>query len=84
VVAGAIRCRQRILSVEEGMWDDQTPCAEIHVDSRLVAVEPRLMRPFQGWRYLEAKDAPPDAPDDPSGTGLPARLLQELRVLGLG
>jgi hypothetical protein len=84
VVAGAIRCRQRILSVEEGMWDDQTPCAEIHVDSRLVAVEPRLMRPFQGWRYLEAKDAPPDAPDDPAGAGLPPRLLQELRVLGLG
>jgi hypothetical protein len=42
------------------------------------------MRPFQGWRYLEAKDAPPDALDGQAGTGLPARLLQELRVLGLG
>ena len=82
VVGGAIRCRQRILAIEEGMWDDTTPCAEIHVDPRLVPVEPRPMRPFQGWRYLAPAEAPPDGAA-PSAAGLPPRLLQELRALGL-
>lgn len=82
VVGGAIRCRQRILAIEEGMWDDTTPCAELHVDPRLVPVEPRPMRPFQGWRYLEAAEAPPDAAETGS-SGLPPRLLQDLRTLGL-
>jgi hypothetical protein len=84
VMAGAIRCRQRILAIEDGMWDDQTPCAEIHVDPRLVMVEPRLMRPFQGWRYLDAKDAPADAEDGPASGSLPPGLVLELRGLGLG
>ncbi|MCX7685127.1 MAG: DUF1489 domain-containing protein [Acetobacteraceae bacterium] len=84
VVGGAIRCRQRILAIEHGMWDDSTPCAEIHVDPRLVAVAPRPMRPFQGWRYLEAAEAPPDAEGAASAPGLPPRLLRELRALGLG
>ena len=84
VVAGAIRCRQRILAIEDGMWDDATPCAEIHVDPRLVPVEPRLMRPFQGWRYLAAQDAPADAAGDLATGNLPPRLLQDLRALGLG
>jgi hypothetical protein len=82
VVGGAIRCRQRILAIEEGMWDDTTPCAEIHVDPRLVPVEPRPMRPFQGWRYLEPAEAPPDAAEA-GATGLPPRLLKDLRALGL-
>jgi hypothetical protein len=83
VVGGAIRCRQRILAIEEGMWDDATPCAEIHVDPRLVPVEPRLMRPFQGWRYLEARNAPPDLTAEPPAARLPPGLAEELRALGL-
>ena len=83
VVGGAIRCRQRILSIEQGMWDDTTPCAEIHVDPRLIAVETRPMRPFQGWRYLEARDAPPDLRQAAAAARLPPGLAEELRALGL-
>jgi hypothetical protein len=42
------------------------------------------MRPFQGWRYLNLKDAPADL--DKSGKGLaamPEPLRRELRELGL-
>lgn len=83
VVAGAIRCRQRILAIGQGMWDDTTPCAEIHVDPRLAPVEPRPMRPFQGWRYLDAKDAPPDLQHADSPARLPPGLAEQLRALGL-
>jgi hypothetical protein len=83
VVAGAIRCRQRILAIEPGMWDDTTPCAELHVDPRLVPVESRPMRPFQGWRYLDAKDAPADLQDTDVTARLPPGLAEELRTLGL-
>ena len=30
----------------------------LSLDQRIVPVEPRPYRPFQGWRYLAAKDAP--------------------------
>lgn len=83
VVAGAIRCRQRILAIEHGMWDDATPCAEIQVDPRLMPVEARPMRPFQGWRYLETADAPPDLRGPGSAAQLPPGLAEELRSLGL-
>lgn len=83
VVSGAIRCRQRVLAIEHGMWNERIPCAEIHVDPRLVPVEPRLMRPFQGWRYLEARDAPPDLVAEAARLSLPPGLAEELRALGL-
>jgi hypothetical protein len=83
VIAGAIRCRQRILAIEPGMWDDASPCADVHVDARLIPVEARPMRPFQGWRYLEAKDAPRDLRDAGATARLPPGLAEELRVLGL-
>ena len=40
------------------------------------------MRIFQGWRYLEAKDAPPDIGTDDTGD-MPAELAAELRNLGI-
>jgi hypothetical protein len=82
VIGGAIRCRQRILGITEGQWDEATPCAEIAVDPTLVPVVPRPMRPFQGWRYLDPAEAPPDAAED-TAAGLPPRLAAELRALGL-
>ena len=51
---------------------------------KVVAVLPRPMRPFQGWRYLEHRDVPPDL--DSAGAGLaemPEPMRRELRELGL-
>ena len=82
VIKGQIRVRQRILRLdrredEEGVW-----CA-IVLGRRLVRVRPTAHRPFQGWRYLEAGDAPPDLVKGEGGDELPEKLAAELRALGL-
>lgn len=82
VIKGQVRVRQRILKLErredeEGVW-----CA-IVLGRRLVRVQPRFHRPFQGWRYLEREDAPPDLIWRQPADELPEKLAAELRALGL-
>lgn len=54
----------------------------IILDTRMVPVIPQPKRAHQGWRYLEARDAPPDAFAGDLGE-LPPTLAGELRTLGL-
>ena len=50
----------------------------------MVAVAPRPMRAFQGWRYYEAKDAPPDIDEaQPGFAAMPDAMRRELASLGL-
>jgi hypothetical protein len=88
VIGGAILVRQRIADIISDRWDDGTPCAGLVLDGTLVPTEPRVMRPFQGWRYLEPADAPPDRrtglaeAQEPFGE-MPAAMRRDLRALGL-
>jgi hypothetical protein len=88
VIGGAILVRQRIADIISDRWDDGTVCAGLVLDSALVPTRPRVMRPFQGWRYLDAADAPPDRhaglaeEQEPFGE-MPAAMRRELRALGL-
>lgn len=62
---------------EDGRWN-------IHLQPRLILVEPRARRAHQGWRYLEELDAPPDlAQGMTEGDVMPGRLVRELAKLGL-
>ena len=46
--------------------------------------EARAHRPFQGWRYLEPKDAPPDITAETGDLAdMPPEMLRDLRTLGL-
>ena len=85
VIGGAVAVRQRVLDIIEDRRDDGTPCAGIVLDAALVPVAGRLMKPFQGWRYLPAADAPEDLADAgmTNGADLPAKLRRELQALGL-
>lgn len=49
----------------------------------LVAVRPVPKRAHQGWRYLEAGDAPADLAAGESGDTLPAGLARDLAALAL-
>ncbi|MBN8848904.1 MULTISPECIES: DUF1489 domain-containing protein [unclassified Sphingomonas] len=56
----------------------------IHIDPVLRLVHPRPKRAHQGWRYLEAADAPLDLSDgEGGGEVLPASLAGKLGELGL-
>jgi hypothetical protein len=84
VIAGRIRVRQRLIGLVARRDDDGVPRCELRLDPRLIEVSPRHHRPFQGWRYLAAKDAPADlAGGRARGDKLPPALEEELRALGL-
>jgi hypothetical protein len=60
VISGVIRCRQSIVRLAEAIDEQGIPCCDIIMSPDLVRVTPRPKSPFQGWRYLDPKDAPPD------------------------
>ena len=88
VVRRRIRVRQRILAFDrhEARASAKPKCA-IVMDPELFATDPVHRRPHQGWRYLEAADAPRDLgpvgmvslPED----AFPPEMAAELRALGL-
>ena len=80
VFKGVILCRQRILEVATVGQGPNARC-EVTLDPEVVRVAPTPRRAFQGWRYLEAKDAPPDLAQDVTGD-VPADLARQLRDLG--
>jgi hypothetical protein len=58
--------------------------AIIRLDADLVRVRAASKRAHQGWRYLEAADAPADLEGEPDGIdALPPRLLGKLTGLAL-
>jgi len=60
VIQRAVLVRQRIVGIVKDVWDDGSVCTGLVLDPVLVRVNPRAQKPFQGWRYLAAKDAPGD------------------------
>ena len=80
VIQGYYAVRQRLVGIEPVLADDGTTKCRLDLDPELIPVAPHSKRPFQGWRYLPAEDAPPDA-----GTagGDSQQLLRALSELGL-
>jgi hypothetical protein len=83
VIGGTMLVRQRIIGIEPATRLDGTACAAILLDPDLVAVTPRPVKAFQGWRYLKADDAPADLDLQSAEADLPFELAQRLRELCL-
>ena len=84
VIRGEIQCRERILAVRPFVDKDGIGRCHIALDCKPVLVEPRPHRAFQGWRYLDPKDAPRDLDRAaPGARDMPEDLRRELRQLGL-
>jgi hypothetical protein len=84
VIKGVMHVRQRLLGFEEGHKSDGSRCCLILLDEALVPVRPVPRRAFQGWRYLEAADAPPDLGKGAKAlAGLPPKMRRDLADLGL-
>jgi hypothetical protein len=84
VISGVIRCRQPILRLAEAIDEQGIPCCDIIMSPDLVRTMPRPKGPFQGWRYLDPRDAPADV-DEVGGFAEEGslELAEELARLGL-
>jgi hypothetical protein len=84
VIKGFVRVRQGIIALDKVTNAEGRPACALVFDENLVRTELMAFRPFQGWRYLSAEKAPPDAPAIGGAfQGMPLDMAQELRALGL-
>jgi hypothetical protein len=80
VFRGVVLIRQRIAAIETVGEGVQRRC-EILLDDAQIPTAPQPRRAFQGWRYLEAKEAPADFGEAANGD-LPLELARRLREAG--
>ena len=71
VIRGEIAAREKILAIEPFRDRDGIGRCRLVMQPKVIAVAPRPMRPFQGWRYFAANNAPPDLKS--AGTSLSTR-----------
>jgi hypothetical protein len=84
VIRGQVSARQALKAVRPFTDGDGVGRCELVLEPRVRLVLPRPFRPFQGWRYLEVKDAPPDlSPHLGDVAHMPETMRRELRGLGL-
>lgn len=80
VIKGSVACRMAILDISTKGEGKASMC-HIRLSPEVVRTAPQARRPFQGWRYLEPKDAPADLSTLDPGD-LPEDLALQLRALG--
>jgi hypothetical protein len=84
VIKGQLACRQRLLDVRPFTDAEGIGRCRLVLEPIVLPVRPRPYRPFQGWRYLEPDDAPPDLGGEGAEVGLlPEGMRRELVALGL-
>jgi len=84
VIRGQIMCRQRLLAIRPFTDRDGIGRCRLVMDPAVVLVEPRPMRAFQGWRYLDVERAPRELSKAAPGVAtMPEELRRQLRELGL-
>ena len=84
VIRGEIAAREKIIAIEPFRDKDGIGRCRLVMQPKVIAVSPRPMRPFQGWRYFTPDSAPPDlGKAAASVAAMPEPLRRELRDLGL-
>ena len=85
VISRVLSVRQPICDIVAATYEDGSRCTDLMLAPALVAVRPRAIKPFQGWRYLAAVDAPQDDVAWAGGRGdvLPEALRRDLASLAL-
>ncbi len=81
VYRGVILSRQQILAVKTVAEGPLARC-EITLHEEVVPTVPSPRRPFQGWRYLAAHEAPADLAATPEAATLPRDLMRRLLDAG--
>lgn len=82
IVKGGVQCRQRLTDIRPFVDGEGVGRCHLVMEPQVVRTEWQPRRPFQGWRYLGAGDAPADIGNG-GAAELPATLRRELAELGL-
>ena len=84
VFKGVVLARQRILRLDEVLGQDGITRCGIVLDPKVHRTEAVPKRPFQGWRYLKAPDAPRDLPEGRAREeNIPPKLMAALAEIGV-
>jgi len=84
VIKGQVRVRQRLKRFHVRADEEGRAYVIVEYLPTIFPTVPRRHRPFQGWRYLESKNAPADLPKGArADDAMPPALAEELRELGL-
>ncbi|RFC65121.1 DUF1489 family protein [Fulvimarina endophytica] len=83
VIKGQICARQRLIDIVPFTDDEGIGRCRLLLEPALIRTERRPKRPFQGWRYLEPHESPPDFSGASADDGLPSELRDELSDLGI-
>jgi hypothetical protein len=84
VIKGEIAVREKLIAIEPFRDRDGINRCRLVLQPKVFTVSPRPLRPFQGWRYLTASDAPPDLGKAAASIeAMPEPMRRELRELGL-
>ncbi|MEN2495121.1 MAG: hypothetical protein TECD_01039 [Hyphomicrobiaceae bacterium hypho_1] len=85
VIRNVIQVRQYIRGFSNGQRDDGSSCCFIFLDPELIPVCKTSRRAFQGWRYLDPCDSPPDLISTSSNSlkEIPPKMRRELAELCL-
>lgn len=82
VIKRVVQARQTILELEEFTDEAGIKRCTIWLDREIIPTAPTPRRPFQGWRYLKAEDAPADLSVQTGGEDLPDDLRRKLIEMG--
>ena len=82
VIRGYIAARQQLIDLRPVTKNGKPHCGLVY-DAKLIPTSRRFCRPFQGWRYLDAKNVPMDLNEIKGAKNLPEKLKAELAELGL-
>lgn len=82
VIKNNVQCRQKLLDIREFIDNEGIKRCDLILEPKITATQWQPRRAFQGWRYLEGKDAPQDL-SATNITTLPAEMQQKLAELGL-
>lgn len=84
VFKGLVLARQRLTALEEVTGEDGIRRCALILSPEIVRTEAQPRRAFQGWRYLDIKDAPADLPEGRDREEpLPSALAKALAEMGL-
>lgn len=83
IMKGGVQCRQKLVDIRPFTDTDGISRCRLVLDPAVVRTVWQPRRPFQGWRYLKAEDAPGDVDAGSGVAEMPGALRRELAELGL-